>query len=63
MVCVCVCYCRRNGFLYQYYEALEQNVEGSLDIVSTPVGDDLREEVASGTCQDFFEFRMVNRIY
>jgi len=54
---VCECYHRSAGFIYQYYDAIEQDVEGSLDIVT---GQEDSQEVVSGLCQDFFEFRMVN---
>jgi len=54
---VCECYCRRAGYVYQYYDGIQQDLEGSLDIVPMQVDS---QEVVSGLCQDFFEFRMVN---
>ena len=48
--------------MYQYYEAIEQDVEGSLDITTMDMGDIQSMSVTAGACQDFFEFRMVNRI-
>jgi len=55
--CVCECYCRSAGFVYQYYEVIEQDLEGSLNIVPIqPNG----QQVLSGLCVDFFEFQMVN---
>ena len=52
---------RRAGFVYQYYDALDQDLEGSLDIVDTQMG--TTQSVVNGTCQDFFEFRMVSIIH
>jgi len=54
---VCECYCRRTGFVFQYHEAIQQDLEGSLIIVPRP-GDS--QEVVSGICQDFFEIQLVN---
>ena len=45
--------------MYQYYEAIEQDVEGSLVIDTMSVGGIETMSVTDGTCQDFFEFRMV----
>jgi len=55
--CVPECYCRRAGFIYQYYDAIEQDLEGSLDIVTRQEDG---QEVEGGLCQDFFELQMVN---
>lgn len=59
MVCV---FCRRNGYVYQYSEAIEQSIEGSLEIVTTVQQTGVKSEVIGGICQDFFEIRSVNRI-
>jgi len=50
--CVCECYRRRPGFVFQYYEAIKQDLEGSLDIVGG--------QVDSGFCQDYFEIQKVS---
>ena len=52
--------CRRAGFIYQYFEAVEQDLEGSLEITSTQMGSTETQRVVDGICQDFFEFRMVS---
>ena len=54
-------YYRRDGFVYQYFNT-EQDVEGSLEIRTTQTGDIESRSVINGSCPDFFEFRMVNRI-
>ena len=54
-------YYRRDGFVYQYFNT-EQDVEGSLEIVTTQIGGIESRSVINGSCPDFFEFRMVNRI-
>ena len=51
--------CRRAGYVYQYYEAIEQDVEGVLEIVSTQIDTTETTGVDNGLCQDFFELRMV----
>jgi len=58
-VCACAyeCYCRRTGYVFQYYEAIEQELEGSLEIVTKQEDG---QEVLNGSCVDFFEFQMVN---
>ena len=43
--------CRRNGYIYQYFE-LTQDLEGLLNITND-------DAVIGGQCQDFFEFREV----
>ena len=53
--------CRRAGFIYQYYEAIEQDLEGSLEIVTTQMDTTVTTNVDNGLCQDFFELRMVRR--
>ena len=51
---------RNRGFLYQYYEAFHQDVEGYLQIdVSVDQHGTVIETVINGLCQDFFEFREV----
>jgi len=55
--CVCECYRRRTGFVFQYYEAIKQDLEGLLNIVPRQ-GDS--QEVVSGFCQDFFEIQLVS---
>ena len=57
---VCECYCRRAGFIYQYHDAVQQDLEGSLEIVTTEMGNIEATNVVNGICQDFFEFRMVS---
>ena len=51
--------CRRAGYVYQYYEAIEQDVEGLLEIVTTQMDTTETTSVNNGLCQDFFELRMV----
>ena len=58
-VCGCHCY-RRAGYLYQYYEAIEQDLEGLLEIVTTQMDTIETTDVGNGLCQDFFELRMVS---
>jgi len=51
------CYYRRTGYAFQYFEAIEQELEGSLEIVTRQEN---VQEVIGGLCVDFFEFQMVN---
>ena len=55
-----LCY-RKDGFVYQYYEALEQDLEGSLEIDTSQTDTTETMSVVDGICQDFFEFRMVSK--
>ena len=50
-------FCRRNGFLYQYFQStlFNQDIEGTLHINDNGASVD----VVGGLCQDFFEFREV----
>ena len=57
------CHYRRAGFIYQYFDAVAQDLEGSLEIVTTQMGNIETTSVDSGLCQDFFEFRMVSSHY
>ena len=40
-----------------------QDLEGSLEVVTTQMGNIETTSVDSGLCQDFFEFRMVSSHY
>ena len=51
--------CRRAGFVYQYYEGWQQDLQGSLKITEEIRNGNTVREVHNGTCQDFFEFREV----
>ena len=51
--------CRRAGFIYQYYEGWQQDLQGSLNIIEEVRNGNTVREVRNGTCKDFFEFREV----
>ncbi|XP_065921053.1 collagen alpha-1(I) chain-like isoform X2 [Dysidea avara] len=50
---------RRKGFLYQYFQVIDQELQGHLDIEEEVDHHDgiLKRSVTGGKCQDFFEFR------
>ena len=50
---------RRAGFIYQYYEGLEQDLEGELNITEEIINNNVIQQVSHGICQDYFEFREV----
>ena len=54
--------CRRAGFVYQYYEGLEQDLQGELNITEEIINNNVFQQVSDGMCQDFFEFREVQLV-
>ena len=50
---------RKEGYLYQYVQVLDQELQGYLDI-EEEVDVNSKKSVIGGNCQDFFEFREVS---
>jgi len=53
---------RNKGFVYQYFQVIDQELQGNLDIEEKVdrSGRIFTRSVTGGNCQDFFEFREVN---
>jgi len=49
---------RNRGFVYQYFQVVDQELQGHLDI-KEEIDRISKKSVIGGNCQDFFEFREV----
>ena len=55
---ICSYPCRNKGFIYQYIQVVDQELEGHLDIKEEIDNNNgiSKKSVTGGICQDFFEF-------
>ena len=55
----CLTVHRNKGFIYQYFQVVDQELQGHLNIKEEIDEISKKSTVIGGNCQDFFEFREV----